>query len=348
MHPLVECVPNISEGRDAEKIQRIVAAASTFDGCSVLGVEPDADYNRTVITIAGSPESVASAAFALVSMAIAEIDMRSHSGEHPRLGAVDVCPFVPLADTTMDQCAELARSLAKRVAEELDVPTFLYGAAATHPAKSLLSSIRKGEYEGLENRLTNGNSPHDEHTRYPDFGPRDWSEGVARSGGLTFGAREILVAYNVNLNESDAKVARLVGSLVRSSGRLVKKDDGRRMRIPGSLPMVQGMGVPLESHGISQVSMNLRDVNQCPMHVAFEACKSIAMDHGVEVPGSEVVGLVPLSAILTAGQWYAKDGETNESALVDAAIRGLGLDNLNAFDPKERIIEYALKEGEIE
>ncbi len=348
MQPLVECVPNISEGRDVEKIQRIVAAASTFEGCSVLGVEPDADYNRTVVTIAGTPESVTSAAFALVTTAIAEIDMQTHSGEHPRLGAVDVCPFVPLKDITMEQCAELARSLAQRVADDLKIPTFLYGAAATHPAKSLLSTIRKGEYEGLEARLSGGHSPHDEHTRYPDFGPNEWSECVARSGGLTFGAREILVAYNVNLSESDAKVARLVGSLVRSSGRLIKQDDGRKMRFPGLLPMVQGMGVPLESHGISQVSMNLRDVNQCPMHVAFEACKSIAGDHGVNVPGSEVVGLVPLSAILIAGQWYAKEGETKESELVDAAIFGLGLDNLSPFDPKERIIEYAIKEGGIQ
>ena len=348
MQPLVECVPNISEGRDVEKIQRIVAAASTFDGCSVLGVEPDADYNRTVVTIAGTPESVTSAAFALVTTAIAEIDMQTHSVEHTRLGAVDVCPFVPLKDITMEQCAELARSLAQRVADDLKIPTFLYGAAATHPAKSLLSTIRKGEYEGLEARLSGGHSPHDEHTRYPDFGPNEWSERVARSGGLTFGAREILVAYNVNLSESDAKVARLVGSLVRSSGRLIKQDDGRKMRFPGLLPMVQGMGVPLESHGISQVSMNLRDVNQCPMHVAFEACKSIAGDHGVNVSGSEVVGLVPLSAILIAGQWYAKEGETKESELVDAAIFGLGLDNLSPFDPKERIIEYAIKEGGIQ
>lgn len=248
----------------------------------------------------------------------------------------------------MEQCAELARSLAQRVADDLKIPTFLYGAAATHPAKSLLSTIRKGEYEGLEARLSGGHSPHDEHTRYPDFGPNEWSERVARSGGLTFGAREILVAYNVNLSESDAKVARLVGSLVRSSGRLIKQDDGRKMRFPGLLPMVQGMGVPLESHGISQVSMNLRDVNQCPMHVAFEACKSIAGDHGVNVPGSEVVGLVPLSAILIAGQWYAKEGETKESELVDAAIFGLGLDKLSPFDPKERIIEYAIKEGGIQ
>ena len=348
MQPLVECVPNISEGRDVEKIQRIVAAASTFDGCSVLGVEPDADYNRTVITIAGTPEAVSSAAFALVSTAIAEIDMQAHIGEHPRLGAVDVCPFVPLKGITMEQCAELAKSLAQRVAADLNIPTFLYGAAATHPAKSLLSTIRKGEYEGLEARLSDGHSPHDEHTRYPDFGPCKWSDRVARSGGLTFGAREILVAYNVNLSESDAKVAKLVGSLVRSSGRLIKQNDGRRMRFPGSSPMVQGMGVPLESHGISQVSMNLRDVNQCPMHVAFEACKSIAGDHGVNVPGSEVVGLVPLSAILIAGQWYAKEGETKESELVDAAISGLGLDNLSPFDPKERIIEYAIKEGGIQ
>lgn len=345
MEKLVECVPNISEGRDGEKIQRIVDAASVFEDCVVLGVEPDADYNRTVITLAGEPESVSSAAFALVCAAISEIDMQMHEGEHPRLGVVDVCPFVPLSGITMDECADMAQSLAKRVADSCEVPTFLYGSAASHPSKTLLSTIRKGEYEGLKERLSYGPSIHDDDTRYPDFGPREWMSNAARSGGLTFGAREILVAYNVNLAEPDAKVARMVGSLVRSTGRLIKQKDGRRMRVPGALPMVQGMGVPLESHGISQVSMNLRDVNQCPMHVAYEACKSIASDHGVEVSGSEVVGLVPLSAILSAGRWYAEEGIDEESILVKAAIEGLGLSELNAFEPNQRIIEYALKEG---
>ena len=343
MDRVVECVPNISEGRDEQKIQRIVMAASNIEGCAVLGVEPDSDYNRTVITIAGSPGPVSQAAFALVSAAIEEIDMREHSGEHPRLGAVDVCPFIPLHGVSMEECADLARNLAEKVATECFVPTFLYGHAAKHEEKTLLSTIRKGEYEGLEARLSGGETIHSDATRYPDFGTTKWNEHAAKSGGLTFGARGILVAYNVNFDEKDAIVAKKAGSLLRSSGRLVKRDDGKRMRVPGMLPMVQGMGVVLESHGISQVSMNLRDVTVCPMHMAFEACKSIAADHGVETPGSELVGLVPLSAILESGRWYADEGEADEMSLVEAAIRGLGLNQLGTFDPHLRIIEYALK-----
>ena len=343
MERIVECVPNISEGRDQEKIQRIINSVRHVSNCAVLGVEPDSDYNRTVITIAGDPEFVAEAAFLLVKKSIEEIDMRQQKGEHPRLGAVDVCPFVPLKGVTMDECADLATHLAERVAAECVVPTYLYGHAAKNEAKHLLSTIRKGEYEGLEARLSNGETPHSEDTRYPDYGPRSWNEAVAKSGGLTFGARGILVAYNVNFDEKDAAVAKKAGSLIRSTGRLIKQPDGRRMRVPGMLPMVQGMGVTLEAHGISQVSMNLRDVEQCPMHVAFEACKSIARDHGIEVPGSELVGLVPLSAMLESGAWYANESESNENSIVEAAIQGLGLDQLSRFDPNERIIEYALK-----
>ncbi len=343
MDRIVECVPNISEGRDEEKIHRIVKAASDIGGCAVLGVEPDSDYNRTVITIAGSPERVAQAAFALVRAAVEEIDMREHSGEHPRLGAVDVCPFIPLQGVSMEECALLAHGLAEKVASECLVPTFLYGHAAQHEEKKLLSTIRKGEYEGLEARLSGGETMHSESTRSPDFGPTTWSEQTAKAGGLTFGAREILVAYNVNFDEKDAIVAKKAGSLIRSTGRLVKQNDGRRMRLPGMLPMVQGMGVMLESHGISQVSMNLRDVTVCPMHVAFEACKSVAADHGINTPGSELVGLVPLSAILEAGKWYAEEGQMDEDSLVQAAIQGLGLDQLGPFEPHQRIIEYALQ-----
>jgi glutamate formiminotransferase/formiminotetrahydrofolate cyclodeaminase len=343
MDRIVECVPNISEGRDEEKIRRIVDAASNIEGCAVLGVEPDSDYNRTVITIAGSPDHVSQAVFALITAAIAEIDMREHSGEHPRLGAVDVCPFIPLKGVSMEECAQMARDLAEKVATECFVPTYLYGHAAKHEEKTLLSTIRKGEYEGLEARLSGGETMHSAATRFPDFGSMQWNQHAAKSGALTFGARGILVAYNVNFDEKEAIVAKKVGSLLRSTGRLVKQDDGRRMRLPGMLPMVQGMGVVLESHGISQVSMNLRDVTVCPMHMAFEACKSVAADHGIQTPGSELVGLVPLSAVLEAGRWYADQGEEEEMALVQAAIRGLGLNQLAPFDPYQRIIEYALE-----
>lgn len=342
MEAIVECVPNISEGRDSEKIERIIAAVRDIPKCAVLGVEPDSDYNRTVITIAGEPAAVQEAAFQLICKAIDEIDMTVHEGEHPRLGAVDVCPFVPLKGVTMDDCVELARSLAQRVGEECNVPTFLYGHAALHEEKNLLSTIRKGQYEGLKARLAGGETPHSEHTRFPDYGPNEWGPNAEKTGAITIGARGILVAYNVNIDEADANVAKKIGSLVRSTGRLIKQNDGRRMRVPGMLTMVQGMGVSLDAHGISQVSMNLRDVSQCPMHVAFEACKSIANDHDTAAPGSELVGLIPLEAMLESGRWYAEDGVTDENTLVTAAIQGLGLDSLGAFDPNERIIEWAL------
>ena len=310
MDAIVECVPNISEGRDLAKIKRIVDSARNIPGCAVLGVEPDEDYNRTVITIAGSPESVLNAAYELILKAIKEIDMNHHQGEHPRLGAVDVCPFVPLQDVTMDDCVKMARTLAEKVAMNAQIPVYVYGEAAFEKEKTLLSTIRKGEYEGLISRLTSGPSVHSDLTRYPDFGPRDWNEKVARTGGITIGARGILVAYNVNIMELDAQVSKKIdivchkyspsadgytsgargilvaynvnimeldaqvskkiGSLIRNSGRLIKNKDGRKMMIPGMLPMVQGMGVTLESHSMSQVSMNLRDVEECPMHVALK------------------------------------------------------------------------------
>lgn len=345
MEAIVECVPNISEGRDSEKIERIIDAVRGIENCAVLGVEPDSDYNRTVITIAGEPLAVQEAAFVLICKAIEEIDMAVHEGEHPRLGAVDVCPFVPLKGVTMNECAELAHSLAHRVGAQCNVPTFLYGYAALHEEKNLLSTIRKGQYEGLEARLSGGETPHNEHTRMPDFGSKEWNPQAKKSGAITIGAREILVAYNVNIGETNAIVAKKIGSLVRSTGRLVKQTDGRKMRIPGMLTMVQGMGVSLESHGISQVSMNLRDVSQCPMHVAYEACKSIASDHGVSAPGSELVGLVPLEAMLESGRWYADQDVSNEDELVEAAIQGLGLASLGDFSPHERIIEWALSKA---
>ncbi|MCS5533410.1 MAG: glutamate formimidoyltransferase [Candidatus Poseidoniaceae archaeon] len=339
---IVECVPNISEGIDSEKIDLIVQAARNVSGCAVLGVEPDSDYNRTVITLAGEPEPVSEGAFQLIKAATIHIDMREHKGEHPRLGAVDVCPFVPLQGITMEECSELAKQLAVRVAKECEVPTFLYGFAATHEDRTLLSSLRKEQYEGFEARMNGGDTSHSETTRLPDFGPMVWNDKCASSGGITIGARTILVAYNVNIDETDAVVAKKIGSLVRSTGRLLKQEDGRRTRIPGMLPMVQGMGVTLESHGISQVSMNLRDVTACPMHIAFEACKSIAADHQTNVPGSELVGLVPLSAMLDSGRWYASEGVVDERELVLAAIEGLGLSQLAPFEPTDRIIEWAV------
>jgi len=341
MTALIECVPNFSEGRNLDIVNTIVSAADGIEGCKILSSEPDADYNRTVVTLAGTPDAVSEAAFRIIEAAMSNIDMRKQSGEHPRLGAVDVCPFIPLRDATYEDCADLARTLGNRVSSELELPVFFYGDAATHPGRNVLSNLRKGEYEGLEARMSEGDTSHSEITRMPDLGPTDWNERTAKFGAVVIGSRPILVAYNVNLNEIDAKISKMCGTIVRSSGRLIKSGD-KRMRVSGMLDKVQGMGLPLESHGISQVSMNLQDVSITDMHDAFECIRSLASDHNVDVCGSELVGLAPLSSFLNAGKWYHPNPDSaSESELVQAAVEGLGLDSLNPFNPNERIIEYA-------
>jgi glutamate formiminotransferase/formiminotetrahydrofolate cyclodeaminase len=341
MSSLVECVPNFSEGRDLVKVEAIVDAARGIEGCKVLSAEPDADYNRTVVTLAGSPDGVSEAAFRLIRAAKEHIDMREQTGEHPRLGAVDVCPFIPLRNSSYEDCAAHAHALGQRVANELALPVFFYGDAASSDARKVLSVLRKEQYEGLEARYTGGETGHGEATRLADLGPTEWNETLARFGAVVIGARPILVAYNVNLSETDAEVAKMCGTIVRASGRLIKAGD-KRMRVSGMLAKVQGMGLPLESHGISQVSMNLQDVSVTDMHDAYECIRSLAADHGVEVCGSELVGLAPLSSFLNAGLWYHPDPENaSEEALVSAAVEGLGLDQLDPFNPRERIIEYA-------
>lgn len=340
--PLVECVPNISEGRDHGLIEQIVNAVRAVDGCTVLGVEPDHDYNRTVITFAGGPEAVEHGAVALINASIQLLDMRQHSGEHPRMGVVDVCPFVPLRDITMEACADIARSVVERVAAIHEVPLYLYGAAASSPERTMLSALRKGEYEGLKSRFSGGESVHTDSTRMPDTGAMKWSDVVAKSGAITVGARPILVAYNVNVKETDGRVAKMIGSIVRSSGRLLKSEAGERVRSQGMLPKVQGMGVVLEEMGISQVSMNLLDVDACPLHLAFRTCESLAGDHGVSLCGSEIVGLVPLGAMLAAGRYFLP-GEQSDEDLVLAAMTALGLNAFHHFDPHQHIIEWALE-----
>ncbi len=337
MVKIVECVPNFSEGRNQSVIDSIANSAMGITGARVLGVEPDPDYNRTVLTIAGEPGAVVQAAFNVIKTSFELIDMKVHEGEHPRIGAVDVCPFVPIQNSTMDECVELAKALGNRVVEELDLPVFFYGSAASNIERELLSDLRKGEYESLKERYRNGGP------LLPDIGPKDYNENVEKFGAVVIGARGILVAYNVNLDEKDALVSKLAGTIVRSSGRLIKNDSGGKLRIKGMLEMVQGMGLPLEAHGISQVSMNLRDVNITPMHVAYEAVKSIAKDHGVDTCGSELVGLVPLSTMLEAGKWYDKSENPTEEDLVSSAISGLGLEFLSPFDPNVRIIEWAIR-----
>jgi glutamate formiminotransferase/formiminotetrahydrofolate cyclodeaminase len=343
VQPIIECVPNISEGRNTGLINKIIDSITQSENCSVLGVEPDVDYNRTVVTIAGNPEQVYNAAFELIKASIELIDMSKHQGEHPRLGVVDVCPFIPLSGYTMEECVRLAEKLAKEVSEQFNVSTFLYGYAAKSPERKLLSTLRKGEYEGLEARLSNTDQIHSDATRLPDFGPRTWTDECKKSGGITIGARDILIAYNVNVEETDAVVAKKIGSIIRGSGRLIKQANGKKMRIRGMIPEIQGIGVTLESHSISQVSMNILDVSNCPIHKAFEICKSIANDHATKLKGSELVGLVPLKSMLEAGKWYSNQDNPSEDELVTAAIDGLGLSELDEFNPRKRIIEWALR-----
>ena len=341
---IVECVPNISEGRDTEKIERIVDAARV-EGVKILGVEPDPDYNRTVITFAGPTDPVERAALALIQKAIEEIDMRIHTGEHPRMGCVDVCPFIPIRNITMLDCVAMAQRVAHQIAEQ-NIPVFLYGYASTSDMRKSLSALRKGEYEGLEDRFSNSTDIHTDNTRMPDLGSNEWNETSQRSGGITIGARDILLAYNVNIHDPEPYVAQQIGSIVRSSGRLLKSPDGsRKFRTGGLLLGVQGMGVPLESHGISQVSMNLQDYKTTNLHHAFDTIDSLCKNMNSATKGSELVGLVPLDAMLEAGRWYGDDGLT-ESEYIDVAVEKLGLNSISNFEPKERIIEWAIMERE--
>jgi len=341
---IVECVPNISEGRDLEKINRIVDAARR-DGVKILGVEPDPDYNRTVITFAGSPAEVEESAITLIETAIHEIDMRTHRGEHPRMGCVDVCPFIPIRNISMDECAEMAHRVATKISHH-DVPVFLYGFAAATEERTLLSKLRKGEYEGLKQRLSGSSDAHDDATMMPDMGSNIWSETSQKSGAITIGARDILLAYNVNIDDSNPYVAQQIGSIVRSSGRLLKSDDQeRKFRTKGLLQHVQGMGVPLESHNISQVSMNLQNYRVTNLHHAFDTIDSLCKNMNSSTKGSELVGLVPLEAMVQAGQWYGGEG-CSEREYIDIAIQRLGLDSIGPFDPNKRIIEWAIEEGQ--
>jgi glutamate formiminotransferase/formiminotetrahydrofolate cyclodeaminase len=337
---LIECVPNISEGRDLDVIKKIVDSARLVNNVSVLGCEPDSDYNRTVITIAGSPKAVTEAAHNIITKSSELIDMRNHTGNHPRMGAVDVCPFVPLSENSMKYCVDSAKKLSALIGD--DLPHFFYGEAATSSSRRSLSALRKLEYEGLQGRFQ-GEQWSDESTRMPDSWSGVWGEKESRFGAVAIGARNILVAYNVNVNEKDATASKIAGSIIRTSGRLIKNGE-QKFRIPGMLKHVQGMGVPLPSASISQVSMNLQNVSETSMHMAFEAVKSIVNDHGVDTCGSELVGLVPLSAILDSGRWFHLDPDNaSEEELVNSAIEGLGLDFLRNFDPEASIIEWAIR-----
>ena len=339
MDKLVECVPNFSEGRNIRTINAIAGAISNVRGVKLLSAEPNPDYNRTVVTFVGEPAAAVEAAFRATRIACELIDMRLHAGEHPRLGATDVVPFVPVAGTTIGDCVRLAREYGNLVGTELGVPVYLYEAAATRPERRNLSVVRKGQYEGLEERLR-------DPAWEPDFGPVVFN---ARSGATVAGARMFLIAYNVNLATTDTAVAKEIALRIRESGR-VRKDvagnpvldaQGRKQTIPGTLKAVKAMEVFLEAHGIAQVSMNLVDYTVTPPHTAYEEVQRQAASLGARVTGSEIVGLTPLEALLMAGRHFDPRA-TTETDLVAAAETGLGLSQLERFDPSRKIIEYMI------
>ena len=341
---IVECVPNISEGRKPEIYNAVAAAAASVSGVTVLNVDPGADTNRTVITFVGEPDAVIEAAFLLVKKGIELIDMSTHRGAHPRIGAVDVVPFIPVANVTMEECAELARRLAERVGTELSVPVFLYEHASTAPHRRNLADIREGEYEGCARKLL-------DPLWQPDYGPCQF---VPKSGAVVIGARKFLVAYNINLNTLDKRLANRVAFDIRERGRMrrdendnpVLDEKGEPVWDPGLLKSVKAVGWVIPEFGCAQVSINLTDLEVTPLHVVFDAAEERARERGLRVTGSEIVGLVPRQVLLDAGRHYlAKMGRPTgvpESAIIQTAIRTLGLSEVKPFDPKERVIEYRL------
>lgn len=341
---LVECVPNISDGRRPDVFEAAARAAASAPGVTVLNVDPGAETNRTVITFVGSPEAVLEGAWRLIVRATADIDMSSHTGAHPRLGAVDVTPFVPVAGVTMDECADLARRLGQRVGGELGVPVYLYEAAASAPHRRNLADIRSGEIEGLGDKLK-------DPRWQPDFGPASL---IPRSGAYVIGARTFLVAYNINLNTQDKRLATRVALDVREKGR-IKRDDvgnpvlgaaGEPVWEPGLLKSVKAVGWTIPEFGCAQISMNLTDLDVTPLHVAFDTAEQRASERGLRVTGSELVGLVPKAALIDAGRHYlARMGRSigiPEKDVIHVAIRTLGLSEVKTFDAAERIIEYRL------
>ncbi len=333
---IVECVPNISEGRRPEIYNEVAEAAAAVAGVKLLDVDPGFETNRTVITFVGEPDAVIEGAFQLVVTARRLIDMRDHHGAHGRMGAVDVCPFVPVAGVTMDDCVEFANRLGKRVGEELSLPVFLYEFAATRPERRSLADIRKGEYEALSTKLQDPDFA-------PDYGPADFAPEF---GAMVIGARKFLVAYNVNLNVTDKRWANRVAFDVRENGRMVAGPDGKKVQQPGMLKAVRGLGWYIPEYGCAQVSMNLIDLDVTPVHTAFEACAESARERGLRATGSELVGLIPRGSILEAGRYYLdrmnRSRGVPESDIVHAAAISLGLSEVSNFDPKEKIIEDIL------
>ena len=335
---IIECVPNLSEGRNEIALEKIKASIEEIPNCRLLNFEPDADYNRVVVTFAGDENGILNGALTLSRTAAQEIDMRFHKGEHPRIGAIDVVPFIPIKNTTIKECIKISEQYGKIISEELNVPVFLYESSARQPERINLSNIRKGEYEGLQEKLRN-------ELWFPDFG----AGFNSRLGAVVTGARFFLIAYNVNLQNDDVKYAQEISEIIRESGTPKRDKDGnpvklngRVIRQSGRLKNVKSMGINLEKHNITQVSMNLTDYNTTPLHLAFEEVKKEADRLGVEVTGSEIVGLVPLEALLQAGEYYAQNQYSDEDSLLNLAIDKLGLNDIRPFNKNEKIIDYLI------
>jgi len=344
---LVECVPNFSNGRDPEVIRAITDAIETVAGITLLDVDPGDATNRTVVTLVGSPADAVEAAFRGIQAAQKSIDMQNHSGAHPRMGATDVCPFVPVSGIDMQGCAQLAAQLGERVGKELGIPVFLYERAATQPERANLATVRQGEYEGLQAKLQDPEWS-------PDFGPSAWSESIARSGATVIGARPFLVAYNVNLNTKNTRKAMKIAALVREKGiirrekgEIVRDADGNAVRDPGMFKCVKGIGWFIEEYDCCQVSINFTDHTVSAIHDVVDAIRRVADKEGVVVTGSELVGLIPLECMVNAGRHYLTRQGLNpgapEAELVQVAIRSLGLDDLKPFDPNQAIIERRIR-----
>ncbi len=344
---LIECVPNFSEGRDRSVIDAITAEIAATPGAMLLDVDPGAATNRTVVTFIGPPEAALEAAFRAIRRAASLIDMSKHKGEHPRMGATDVCPFVPVQGATMEDCVEVARALGRRVGDELGIPVYLYEAAASRPDRRSLADIRKGEYEALPDKLKDPSFA-------PDFGPAVFN---AKSGATVIGGREFLIAWNVNLNTRDRKLANTIAQEIREAGKpkrgadgkLVKDASGKTVNVPGRFRECRAVGWYIGEYGRAQVSINMTNYKVTPIHVLFDACREEAAKLGLRVTGSELVGLIPLQALLDAGDHYlAKQGKTAgvpEKERLHAAILSLGLGELAPFDPMQKVVEYRYRGG---
>ena len=351
---IIECVPNFSEGRNMETIKQITDVIEASKGVKLLDVDPGEATNRTVVTFVGEPEAVCNAAVAAIKRATELIDMRQHKGAHPRMGACDVCPLIPVSGITLEECAELARALAKRISEETNVPTYCYEAAAFTPERRNLAVCRAGEYEALPEKMM-------DDKRKPDFGARPYDEGVAKTGATAIGARDFLVAVNYNLNTTSTRRANAIAFDVREKGRpmregnpitgkIIKDENGNPVMKPGTLKACKAIGWFIEEYGIAQVSMNMTNLSITPLHVAFDEVCRAADARGVRVTGAEIVGLVPKSALVDAGRHFLRKQNRStglpERELVRIAVESMGLGNLKPFNPEEKVVEYILEAEE--